>query len=234
NTSILAFFPESGPTRTSVATVEKVVGGSSVITAWVDGDMTDPQVLAALERFQAEASALEGVGPSQSIANVLRALHVTLTGEDALPPTQQAVAQELLLYQSSGDVSDLTRFVTLDYQQGLVTMSAESMSTTRIAELEGELEDAAAASFGDLAGVRFAGQPLLELEIERAMRHDVLISLTLAIALVIVIDSFVRSFRAAAVTILALLATVALQYGLLGWAGIPLNLATMLMGALAI
>lgn len=234
NTSILAFFPESGPTRTSVATVEKVVGGSSVITAWVEGDMTDPQVLAALERFQAGASSLEGVGPSQSIANVLRALHVTLTGEDALPPTQQAVAQELLLYQSSGDVSDLTRFVTLDYQQGLVTMSAESMSTTRIAALEGELEAVAAASFGDLASVRFAGQPLLELEIERAMRHDFLISLTLAIALVIVIDSFVRSFRAAAVTILALLATVALQYGLLGWAGIPLNLATMLMGALAI
>ena len=35
-------------------------------------------------------------------------------------------------------------------------------------------------------------------------------------------------------TVLALLATVALQYGILGWLGIPLNLATMLMGALAI
>lgn len=41
------------------------------------------------------------------------------------------------------------------------------------------------------------------------MRHDFLVSLTLAIFLVIVIDSFVRSFRAAIVTILALLATVA-------------------------
>lgn len=234
NTSILAFFPERGPTRTSVATVEKVVGGSSVITAWVDGDMTDPAVLAALERFQASVAKLDGVGSSQSIANVLRALHLTLTGEDALPPTRQAAAQELLLYQSSGDVQDLLRFVTLDYQQALVTMSATSMSTARIDELEEELAAAAKESFGDLATVRFAGQPLLEHEIEDAMRHDFLLSLTLAIALVITIDSFVRSFRAAAVTILALLATVALQYGLLGWLGIPLNLATMLMGALAI
>ncbi len=66
------------------------------------------------------------------------------------------------------------------------------------------------------------------------MRHDFLVSLSLAIILVLIIDSFVRSFRAAAVTILALLATIALQYGILGWFGLPLNLATMLMGALAI
>ena len=234
DTSILAFFPEGGPTRTSVETVEKVLGGSSTITVWLEGDMTDPAVLQAMESFQDEAAQLDGVGRGQSIANVMRALHLTLTGEDDLPSTRQAVAQELLLYQSSGSVDDLTRFLTLDYQQGIINFVTESMSTERIAELEGELQGLAAGTFGELATARFTGQPLLEYEIEQAMRHDFLISLTLAIALVIVIDSFVRSFRAAAVTILALLATVALQYGILGWFGLPLNLATMLMGALAI
>lgn len=234
DTSILAFFPEGGPTRTSVETVEKVLGGSSTITVWLEGDLTDPALLRAMETFQAEAAQMDGVGQGQSIANVMRALHLTLTGEDSLPPTRQAVAQELLLYQSSGSVADLTRFMTLDYQQGIINFVTESMSTERIAELEGELARLATDSFGGLATARFSGQPLLEHEIEQAMRHDFLISLTLAIALVIVIDSFVRSFRAAAVTILALLATVALQYGILGWFGLPLNLATMLMGALAI
>jgi len=103
-----------------------------------------------------------------------------------------------------------------------------------VAELEHQLRDLADSTFGSLASTEFAGQPLLEHDIEQAMRHDFLVSLTLAIFLVIVIDSFVRSFRAAVVTILALLATVALQYGILGWFGLPLNLATMLMGALAI
>lgn len=177
---------------------------------------------------------LPELGAGQSIVNVIRALNLTLTGEDALPRTREAVAQELLLYQSSGDVSDLTRFMTLDQQQGVINFVAKSMSTERVAAVTNEMTRLAEARFGDLATVRFTGNPLLEREIEQAMRHDFVISLTLAIALVLIIDSFVRSFRAAAVTIIVLLSTVALQYGLLGWLGLPLNLATMLMGALAI
>ncbi len=234
DTSILAFFPEGGATRTSVATVEEVLGGSSTLTVWLEGDLTDPALLNAMLDYQAKVSQLEGMGKGQSIANVVHALNLTLTGEDALPTSNQAVAQELLLYQSSGSVSDLTRFTTLDYQQGIINFVAKSMSTERVGELEREMQKLANEDFKGLATARFTGNPLLEREIEQAMRHDFLISLTLAIILVIIIDSFVRSFRAAAVTILVLLSTVALQYGLLGWFGLPLNLATMLMGALAI
>lgn len=234
DTSILAFFPEGGATRTSVATVEEVLGGSSTITVWLKGDLTDPALLTAMEAYQADVSSLAGMGPGQSIANVVRALHLTLAGEEGLPTSREAVAQELLLYQSSGDVSDLTRFMTLDYQQGVINFVARSMSTERVAEVTSEMTRLAGEHFGKLATVQLTGNPLLEREIEQAMRHDFVISLTLAIALVLFIDSFVRSFRAAAVTIIVLLSTVALQYGLLGWLGLPLNLATMLMGALAI
>lgn len=234
NTSIIAFFPESGATRTSIGKVEQVMGGSAPITVEVEGDILDPVVLQALERFQQQASALDVVGPGQSIANVLRALHLTLTGENSLPPTRQGVAQELLLYQSSGEISELQRFVTLDYSKALVRFTAKAMPTERAAQLQQELIGLARDAFGELAIVQIAGQPLLEYEIEQAMRRDFLVSLTLAILLVIIIDSFVRSFRAAAVTVLVLLVTIALQYGILGWAGLPLNLATMLMGALAI
>ncbi len=234
DTSILAFFPEGGATRSSVATVEEVLGGSSTITVWLQGDLGDPALLAAMEAYQHDVANLPELGAGQSIVNVIRALNLTLTGEDALPRTREAVAQELLLYQSSGDVSDLTRFMTLDQQQGVINFVAKSMSTERVAAVTNEMTRLAEARFGDLATVRFTGNPLLEREIEQAMRHDFVISLTLAIALVLIIDSFVRSFRAAAVTIIVLLSTVALQYGLLGWLGLPLNLATMLMGALAI
>ncbi len=234
NTSVLAFFPANGPTRTSVAQVEHALGGSASITAWIQADIEDPAVLRSMEHFQQAASNLDGVGTSQSIADVLRALNLTLAGQDSLPSTRQAVAQELLLYQSSGNPRDLSRFMTVDGKQAIVTFITRSMSTGRSAELEQQLARLAKSSFGDLAQVRFVGEPLMERDIELSMRHDFRISLTLAMALVLLIDSLVRSFRAASVTILALLTTVVLQYGLLGWLGLPLNLATMLMGALAI
>ncbi|MEX2501427.1 MAG: MMPL family transporter [Trueperaceae bacterium] len=234
DTSILAFFPADGATRTSVRTVEETLGGSSVIQVRVDGDILDPVTLAAIESFQTEAKTLPEVGGAQSITHVLRAIHETLTGEDALPGSRQAAAQELLLYTSSGDTGELAKMLALDERSALVNLTATSTSTTRGREVVAELERIADATLAGVAEVGFTGQPVLELAVEDAMKHDFVISLTLAIALVLAIDSLVRSFRAAAVTILALIATIALQYGLLGWAGIPLNLATMLMGALAI
>jgi len=234
DTSILAFFPEDGPTRNSVRTVEETLGGSSVVQLRIDGDILDPATLAAMEAFQAEAKALPEIGGAQSVTHVLRAIHETLTGEDALPGSRPAAAQELLLYTSSGGASELGKLLTWDERSALVNLTATSTSTTRGRELVAELERIADETLGEVAVVGLTGQAVLELAVEDAMRHDFLISVTLAIALVLMIDSLVRSFRAAAVTILALVATIALQYGLLGWAGIPLNLATMLMGALAI
>jgi len=234
DTSILAFFPEDGPTRDSIATVEATLGGSSVIQARVDGDILDPGTLRALASFQERAKEIPEIGGAQSITNVLGSLHETLTGEDGLPESRQAAAQELLLYTSSGDAGQLAKLMTWDERSALVNLTATSTTTTRGREIVAQLETLADETLGDRAQAGFTGQPVLELAVEDAMKHDFLISISLAVFLVLLIDSLVRSFRAAAVTILALVATIALQYGLLGWAGIPLNLATMLMGALAI
>lgn len=234
DTSILAFFPADGPTRQSVATVERVLGGSGNITVWVAGDLTNPELLRSMANFQAAVRAIPEIGPGQSIANVLEGLHGTLTGQAGLPETPAAISQELLLYQTAGGVDELSRFVTLDYQQGVINFVAKSMSTERVAAVTKEITALAETHFGNLATVQLSGNPLLEREIEQTMRHDFVISLALAIVLVLFIDSFVRSFRAALATILVLLVTIALQYGLLGWFDLPLNLATMLMGALAI
>jgi CBS domain-containing protein len=133
DTSILAFFPDDGPTRTSVRTVEETLGGSSVIQVRVDGDILDPATLRALEAFQARAKELPEIGGAQSITHVLRGIHETLTDEDALPGTRQAAAQELLLYSSSGDASELAKLLTLDERSALAAGGqTEDVTTTAV------------------------------------------------------------------------------------------------------
>jgi uncharacterized protein len=58
--------------------------------------------------------------------------------------------------------------------------------------------------------------------------------LSLAVLLVLMIDSLIRSFRAALVTIIVLFFTIVLQYGVQGLFGLSFNMASALMGALAI
>ncbi|HET8985581.1 MAG TPA: MMPL family transporter, partial [Trueperaceae bacterium] len=234
NTAVLDYFRADSTIRLDYDKVEAALGGSSQVQVLVTGDLGDPATLQALSDFQARVDELPGTGPSNSIATVLSAIHETLTGEFALPTTREAVAQELLLYQLSGDVQQISKYLTLDSTMGLVDLSITTGSTKEQRALVDEIDAIARDTLGGRLEHSFAGSTMMQLAIEDALLHDFLLSLSLAVLLVIIIDSLVRSIPAALVTIVVLLLTILVQYGMLGYLGVPLDLATMLLGALAI
>ncbi len=234
DSALINYFKEGSVIRTGFNVVEDQFGGSSQFTVLVEGDLNDPELLKSMLELGDKAKEIDGIGSSLSIANVVRNLHEVLTGEENLPDSREAVAQELLIYQMSGDVSDITQFMTLDATKGKISVGMKSVSTQRIEEILDTYENLADEIIGDKAKLKYTGYSLEQLSIQDAIFHDFKTSLTLAILLVIIIDSFVRSYKAALVTIIALLLTIALQYGFLGFLNIPLDLSTMLMGALAI
>ncbi len=234
NTSLIGFVRPDSSVILGMKAVDKAFGGSTSARMLVDGDLHDPELLKALLAYQEDVRSIPGVGPSTSIATLMRTLHETLTGEAGMPQTQNLVAQELLVYESSGSVDDLTSLVNLDFTQGIVTFITPRLSTHETKALFAKLQQRADLIIGDRALFQFAGDVLTETAIEAVIIRDFIISLTLALALVILIDSLIRSLRAALVTIIVLASTIILQYGVMGLAGLPFNLATALAGALAI
>ena len=234
DSALINYFKEGSLIRNGFKVVEDQFGGSSQFKVLVTGDLNDPELLKGMLELGDRAKEIDGIGSSFSIAKIVRNLHEVLTGEEKLPDSRDAVAQELLIYQMSGDVSDITQFMTLDGKKGLMNVGVKSVSTAKLKKLLNKYEELARAIIGDKAKLQYTGYSLDQLVGQDAIFHDFIVSLSLAILLVIIIDSFVRSYKAALVTILALLLTIALQYGFLGFLGIRLDLATMLMGALAI
>lgn len=234
DSAVLNYFREDSEVRQSYDKIEQAFGGTSQVQMLIKGDLHDPAVLRALLDFQEEIKTLDEMGPTTSIATIIREIHRVLGGSGDLPASREEVAQELLIYQMSGDVQEISEFITLDGTEGLMEIAVTSGSTGDLRVTYDRLRGIANNHFDNLAEVSFAGSALLQLAIEDSMRADFLVSLTLAVLLVIIIDSFVRSIPAALVTIVALLLTILMQYGALGFIGIPLDLATMLLGALAI
>lgn len=234
NTAVLDYFREDSPIKQDYSRVEAALGGTSQVQLVVTGDLGDPAAIRAMAEFQERVGELPGSGPSSSIATVMSAIHETLTGEEGLPATREALAQEMLIYQLSGDVQHISQYLTLDSSMGLIDLSIATGSTREQRAAVEELDALATEVFAGLLEHSFGGVTLLQIDIEDSLLHDFVISLSLAIVLVIIIDSLVRSVAAALVTITVLLLTILFQYGLLGYLGIPLDLATMLLGALAI
>ncbi len=234
DTSLVAYFPRDSAAMRGMQAVEQTFGGSAQVDIVVDGDLQDPELLKRMLRFQEEARSIPGVGPVQSLATVVRTLHETLTGEPGMPSTREMVSQELLVYQSSGSVDDVTSTANLDFTQGLVTVVVTQDSSHNTRVLVSRLEELAKKEIGDKATIEVMGDSLIQAMIEDILLKDFIISLTLAVVLVFLIDSLIRSFRAALVTITVLIFTIALQYGILGLFGLTFTMATALMGALAI
>ncbi|HUX40853.1 MAG TPA: MMPL family transporter [Rectinemataceae bacterium] len=234
NTSLIGFFRSDSSVIKGMRAVDRAFGGSTSVKMLIDGDLQDPGLLKAMLAYQEDVRSIPGMASSTSIASLMRTIHEALTGEKGLPGSRDLVAQELLVYQSSGTVDDLATMTNLDYTEGLVTFIVPRMSTHDTEVLFVRLKDLAKRDIGDRAKVSFAGDILSETAIEEVIIHDFIISLTLALALVILIDSLIRSLRAALVTISVLMFTIVLQYGILGIFNLPFNLATALAGALAI
>jgi predicted RND superfamily exporter protein len=151
-----------------------------------------------------------------------------------MPSTRELVAQELLVYESSGSVDDITSMANLDYSQGLISLVARQDSSRETKTMLSRLGELARKDIGDKAKVEIVGDCMIQSILEDIVLKDFIISLTLAIFLVLCIDSLIRSLRAALVTITVLIFTIALQYGVLGLFGLRFTMATALMGALAI
>jgi hypothetical protein len=234
NTSLIGFFRSDSAVIKGMHAVDRAFGGSTSVKMLVDGDLQDPALLKAMLAYQEDVRSIPGMGASTSIASLMRSIHEALTGERGLPESRDLVAQELLVYQSSGTVEDLASMTNLDYTEGLVTFIVPRMSTHDTELLFARLKEEAKRIIGDRAKVSFAGDILSETAVEAVIIRDFIISLTLALSLVILIDSLIRSLRAALVTISVLVFTIVLQYGILGIFGLPFNLATALAGALAI
>jgi uncharacterized protein len=234
DSSLVAYFPKSSQAIRGMRAVEETFGGSMQIDIVVDGDLQDPGLLAAMLAFQERARTIPGVGPVQSLATTVRTIHEALTGEKGMPSTREQAAQELLVYQASGSVDDVSSMANLDYTQGLIAAVARQASSRDTKIMISRIEEAAKETIGGKASVELTGDGLVMSVLESVILKDFIVSLTLAIALVLCIDSLIRSLRAAVVTITVLVFTIALQYGVLGIAGLTFTMATALMGALAI
>ncbi len=235
-TSFLAYFPKSAPPRVATELIDRVFGGSDTLTVVVEGNLKDPALLRAIYRFEEEAKALPEVGSAVSIADVIREIHRALTGTYGFPDSEEAAAQELLLYQMSGDPEDLARFLTEDASAAQITVQVRSLPSRRMEALTERLQALAQATIAPHAeAVKFTGTTVLMLEVMRLILHDQYVSLALALVLVALFNALLLvSARVGTVSVLPLGLTIAGQFGLMGAFGIPLDTATALIAAIAI
>lgn len=228
--------------RQEDSAINQAFAGTQTFYIMVDTTQPDgikqPEVMAGIEQMTQTLAAVPGVGKVVSIADHLKRMHQAMNGDApnqyVLPDSRDLIAQYLLLYSIAGDSEDLSSFIDFEYRRANIKVFVKRDDSTFIQELVGKAEILAKA-FPNNVRIFFGGGVAEVAALNEVMVRDKLFNILQIGTVVFVISSFVfRSIVAGLLVLLPLVLAVVINFGLLGWSGIPLNIPTSLISAMAV
>ncbi len=203
------------------------------------GRMQDPDVLRAIDGMQKHLQADPNVGRSLSIADFVRrmnqAMHADDPRYDAIPEQRELIAQYLFLYANSGDPGDFDTYVDNDYQRANIWTLLKEHDTAKLQHMVRDLKAFAAGTFPPDVTVSFGGTVAQGTAILEIVGRAKILNMLQVAAVFFVLSSLVfRSLLAGFLVVIPLAVTVAFNFGLMGWTGIPYNINNSITAAMAV
>ena len=238
NTNYIGYFKKDSPTRIATEKVDNVFGGSQSLNVVVNGNIKNPDLLKRMRDFQDDIEKVEAVNNPMSLVTLLRqenrALNNDEPEEEVIPTTKNQIAQYLLLLEMS-DKQLLESYLTFDYQQSLIQMNMKTMSSVKQKEKVAEIRSLIDKHFGDQYKVELTGIPKLGNEVTDLVVSGQIKSLISAILFTFIITSLLlKSMKKGFFCALPIALTVLINFGLMGWLGISLDIATVMIASIAV
>jgi predicted RND superfamily exporter protein len=242
----MKWFPEGDPLPAASQLIDDALRGSITLEAIVDtgveNGLHDPETLRRIEAAMRRAERLEKppvfVGKATSIVDVVKEIHQALNENRrdhyVLPEDRQLIAQELLLFEQRG-TDDLESLVDSTFQRARVSFRIPWVDALLYPAFIDEIERETREALGSDLSFEMTGL----LVVVARVFDGLLTSMTrsYAIALLLITPMMILllgSLRRGLLSMIPNLLPVVLTLGLMGWLDIPLDITTIMIGAIVI
>ena len=237
NTDPINYYEEDHPVAISANLINKNLGGFFPISIVFKGDIKEPAILKKIDQLEREIESYPEVGNTLSIARVVRQMNRILNAEsgkeyDDIPRYRNAVAQYFELYNMSGDAQDFEKMVDFNYEYALITARINTSSTPVLRRVVDRIKN----SIKDDPDVYLVGGIAdVFSDLSTKVVNGQFISLALAMVMVfLLLMVLFRSFSAGIISIIPLIISMAILFGLMGLLNIELNVATAMLSSIMI
>lgn len=243
--NIVNYFSEKSPIKRGTMVIEEVFGGSMQISVVVDTGVEDgfkdPAMLEELIVIQDYLNSWDTINHAASLADVVRELNQALWDGDpefyAIPDTREGgVAQQLLLFTMQGG-GGLDALVSYDYSRALVTAQMKTLDAQMLGKTIADVEEHLNELYGGRSDVqvKLVGTPKVMMRLMNRYVHTQISSLiTSSIAVGIIVALLMKSLLLGVLSLVPLVFTVLINFGLMGFAGLPLDAVTSIIASLVI
>jgi predicted RND superfamily exporter protein len=241
--SLRSFFGSDLAARQDDRTLNAALAGTNTFYVLVEGKsddaIKDPAVLRAIEKTQGFLNQQPEIGHTLSVVDMLKQINRGMNGGAAaagtLPASADLVSQYLLLYSMSGEPGDFDGLVDYPYRNAIIQAFVKTDSSVFVADINKRILPVIKANFPDSVNVRLGGSittPTAMNEVMVSGKFKNVIQIFLVVLVVATV--MFRSFRLGVLILVPLAATLLSVFGAMGLIGIPLQIATSTMAALAI
>jgi predicted RND superfamily exporter protein len=244
DTNHINFFAKDHPIHQSATVIDQELSGIYSFNILLEGEpdsMKKPDTLRRIEELRVRLQKLPFVRKVVSVADYVKRVNRELNGggeiHAVVPASADAIAQELFVFGLSDEGRrELERVVASDYSRAQMSVKLASMSSDLVFEQINRAEEEANAVFagsGVTTTVTGSGRMFATLD------HYIVVSQlssfgTAFLTVFAVIFIVFRSARFGVLAIVANALPVCAVLGLMGWLGISLNVATVMVASVAL
>ncbi len=219
------------------------LAGASTLYVLVDGGSDDaiknPAMLTAMEDVQQHLASDSRVGKTLSIVDFIKRMNQAMNADkpDAyrLPASRDLVAQYLFLYSNSGEPQDFDTYVDNSYRKANIQVFLKTDDSVALAEIVAKTQAYAGSVFPPGVRVQIGGGVISSLALSEEMIRCKALNILQILGAVFLISAVIfRSVLAGLLILVPLVATVFVNFGVMGLIGIPLNIPTSLVSAMAV
>lgn len=242
----MRWFPADDPLKEVSQVIDHKLRGAGTLEAVVDtgspGGLYEPETLRRIEKALDFAGSYRNgpifVGKTVSLVDLIKETHRALNENRdafyALPRDRETVAQEMLLFESAG-AEHLEELVDGEFRRARLSLRVPIADGILYLKALDDIEEGFREALGPENEVRMTGTSVL---LTRGF-GAVIVSLTrsYAFALIAITPMMIlvlRSVRVGLASMIPNLMPVLLTVGLMGCLGIPLDAATLVVGAIVI
>ncbi|MCK9612145.1 MAG: MMPL family transporter [Bacteroidales bacterium] len=229
---ILNYFRPETDMRITASIMNKEFGGSLPIMVLVRGDIQNPLVLEKMKKIKIFLEQQPDIKNVSYVGDFIEEMNDCMGEGKKIPDSRDKVSN--LMFLIEGD-DMLRQMINNDKTEAVIQAYVRNVETKRYREIYSSLNKLIESLSTNEITFTQSGMPGIYSNFDDSLMNNLLQSLVLSLVLIFITMIFLlRSIKSAFVGIIPLLFTMVVIFGFMGYAGIALDICTILIASITV
>ncbi len=229
---LLSYFKQNTEIRLSEHIMKKNFGGSTTLQILVQGNIHDPVVLERMKKMESFLSSRSELNNVHSVVELIEEMNFAMIDEKILPDTEAKVAN-LWFFLEGEEMLD--QLVSEDRDEAVIQATIKEYNIRQLTELVHIIRSYIRGMDSEECSFQLGGSLLTYYQVNEALKKSQIQSLVIAILMIFLCNFIMlRSVAGSLIGLIPVGFTLFILYGFMGLSGIPLDVATVLIGSISL